>query len=150
MLPRWVVLSLSSAVGYGTGAVTTTSATGSNGISGTAFTSCVHAIAALLFALTIFLPLPAHLSKNALRDAKVAFTTRSPMAALIAFVFWIGDAALDTAYAKAPNPGYCDSISDLESVLGAVIALVVFGAPVTKRQAVGMLIAVFSLYFLQS
>lgn len=150
MITRWVLLALASALGYGASAVSTTAGTGKHGISSVAFTSCTHVLATFLFGLTLLLPLPAGLSKNAGKDFKSAFTTRLPLAALVGVVFWLGDIALNTAYPLAPNPGYCDSVSDLESVLGALIALAVFAAPVTKRQAAGMMLAVFSLYFLQS
>jgi len=149
MVAQWVSLSLASALGYGASAVSTTQAQSKNGISSTAFTSCTHIVATFMFGLLLLVPLPLNLSKNAWRDAKQAFTSRLPLAAAIAFAFWIGDVALNTAYPKAPNPGYCDSVSDLESVLGAIIAFFVFAAPLSKRQMLGMLIAVFSLHFLQ-
>ena len=150
MLPRWVLLALASAIGYGVSTVTTTAATGKHGISSLAFTSCYHIVATLMFALTLLIPLPYGLSKNAKRDLMSSLTTRLPIAIAIALMFWAGDVAINKAYSLAPNPGYCDSVSDIESVLGALIALVVFAAPISKKQALGMLLAVFSLHFLQS
>lgn len=150
MLPRWVLLALASALGYGVSTVACTAGTGKSGISSVAMTSCYHIVATVMFALVMFIPLPYNLSKNAWSDLKIAVTTRLPIAIAIAVLFWAGDAAINTAYSVAPNPGYCDSVSDMESVLGALIALVVFAAPIGKKQALGMVLAVFSLHFLQS
>lgn len=150
MVPRWVVLSIASALGYGIATVATTQATSKGGIGSVAFTSATHILGAVLFGLALLIKLPYGLSKNAMRDARRSFTTHLPLAMLIAFLFWFGDIALNTAYPLAPNPGYCDSVSDLESVLGAVIAFMAFAAPVTKRQIAGMVLAVFSLHFLQA
>ena len=149
MVPRWVVFSIASALGYGVNTVITTQATLKGGIGSTAFTTCTHIVGAVLFGLLLLVKLPYGLSKNGLRDAKRSFTTFLPWAMAIAFVFWFGDVAVNAAYAMSPNPGYCDSISDLESVIGAIIAFLVFAAPVTKRQIAGMILAVFSLHFLQ-
>lgn len=150
MLPRWVLLALASAIGYGMSTVATTAATGKHGISSMAMTSCYHITATIMFAVTLLIPLPYGLSKNAGRDLRSALTTRLPIAIVIAILFWAGDVALNTAYPIASNPGYCDSVSDIESVLGALIALAVFAAPISRKQALGMVLAVFSLHFLQS
>ena len=150
MVPHWVLLSFASAVGYGITTVATTKATMEGGIGSAAFTSCTHIIGAILFGLLLLVKLPYGLSKNGLRDVRRSFTTYLPWAITIAFVFWMGDVAVNAAYARSPNPGYCDSISDLEGVFGAIVAYLVFAAPVTKRQIAGMLLAVFSLHFLQA
>ena len=149
MLPEWVSLSLTSALGYGASSVSTTQAQKNHGISSTAFTSCTHIVATIMFAILVFVPLPFGLSKNVKTDTVRAFTSRLPIAAAIALMFWVGDVALNTAYPRAPNPGYCDSVSDLESVLGAFLAYFIFASPLSKKQVMGMLLAVFSLHFLQ-
>ena len=150
MIPRWVLLSLLSALGYGLAAVITTGATGAGGIGATAWTICSHVVGTILFGIALLLPLPDGLAKNGLRDIKRSFTKFLPLVTLIAFLFWIGDVSLNASYTRAPNPGYCDSVSDLESVLGAVLAALLFNAPVSIRQMIGMAVGVFSLHFLQS
>ena len=149
MIPHWLLLSLLAAIGYGISPVITTGAIGEGGIGATAWTICTHIIGAILFGIVLMLPLPAGLSKNGIRDVKRSVNEFLPIVVLIALLFWIGDVAINASYSRSPNPGYCDTVSDLESVIGALFALVLFKAPLTERQMVGMTVAVFSLYFLQ-
>lgn len=150
MMPRWVLLSLLSAIGYGVTAVVTTGATGTGGVGATAWTICSHMVGTLLFGIALMLPLPSGLAKNGLRDIKRSLTSFLPIVIIIALLFWIADVSINASYTRAPNPGYCDSVSDLESVFGAVIAALLFNAPISTQQKIGMTLAVFSLYFLQS
>jgi len=69
---------------------------------------------------------------------------------IVALLFGVGDLVLNMSYAVSPNPGYCNSISDSEMIVTALLSLLVFKAPVSSTQLMGMIIAVFSLYFLQS
>ena len=149
-MQRWVLLSFLSALGYGLAPVITTGATGTGGIGATAWTICSHIIGTILFAIALMFPLPGGLAKNGLQDVKKSFTKFLPIVALIAFLFWIADVSINASYTRAPNPGYCDSVSNLESVFGATIAALLFNAPISTRQKIGMAVAVFSLYFLQS
>jgi hypothetical protein len=48
MVPRWVVLSIASALGYGIATVATTQATSKGGIGSVAFTSATHILGASL------------------------------------------------------------------------------------------------------
>ena len=150
MIPRWVLLSLLSALGYGIAAVVTTGATGAGGIGATAWTICSHIVGTVLFGIALLLPLPGGLAKNGIQDVEKSVTQYLPLVVLIAALFWIGDVSLNASYSRSPNPGYCDSVSDLESVIGAIIAYLLFRAPVSTRQKIGMALAVFSLHFLQS
>lgn len=150
MVPQWVMLSLLSALGYGLAAVITTGATGVGGIGATAWTICSHIVGTLFFGMALMLPLPSGLAKNGLRDVNRSLTSFLPLIIIIALLFWVGDASLNASYTRAPNPGYCDSVSDLESVFGAALAALLFNAPISTRQKIGMALAVFSLYFLQS
>ena len=68
----------------------------------------------------------------------------------VALLFGAGDLVLNMSYSSAATPGYCDSISDSEMIITALLSLLIFKAPVSPTQIIGMLIAVFSLYFLQS
>lgn len=149
-MQRWVLLSLLSALGYGLTPVITTGATGTGGIGATAWTICSHIVGTILFAIALMLPLPGGLAKNGLQDVKKSFTKFLPLVVLIALLFWIADVSINASYTRAPNPGYCDSVSNLESVFGATIAALLFNAPISTRQKIGMGVAVFSLYFLQS
>ena len=150
MIPRWVLLSLLSALGYGLAAVVTTGATGAGGIGATAWTICSHIVGTVLFGIALLLPLPDGLAKNGLRDIKKSITQYLPLVVLIATLFWVGDVSVNASYSRSPNPGYCDSVSDLESVIGAIIAALLFNAPISTKQKIGMALAVFSLHFLQS
>jgi drug/metabolite transporter (DMT)-like permease len=149
-MPRWVLLSLLSAFGYGLAAVITTGATGVGGVGAIAWTICSHMVGTFLFGIALMLPLPSDLAKDGLRDIKRSLTSFLPLVILIALLFWVADVSLNASYTRAPNPGYCDSVSDLESVIGAVIAAFLFNAPISTQQKIGMTLAVFSLHFLQS
>ena len=106
-----------------------------------------------LFATLTFLvvmSLPRSLAGEQGSGIREVIRTSLGAALAVALLFGMGDLVLNMSFAASPNPGYCDSISDSEMIVTALLSLLVFKAPVSSRQIMGMVIAVFSLYFLQS
>jgi hypothetical protein len=150
MVPRWLLLAALSAVAYGISSSCTFTLTSKHKISPTALAVSAHALGALLFGLLLLVQLPLGLSKNASRDTRAVFGDAAGWAILIGALFWCGDVALNTSYSLAPNPGYCDSLSDGEMVVTALLSAIFLGATLTLREMMGMALAIVSLYLVQT
>ena len=148
MLPRWLVLSALSAVFYGLSNVASYQMVNKYKMSSSSSLAITDLFAALTFLVVMSLPS----SLNGERGSGIREIIQSSLGAalVVALLFGVGDYVLNMSYAISPNPGYCDSISDSEMIITALLSLLVFKAPVSSTQLVGMVIAVFSLYFLQS
>jgi drug/metabolite transporter (DMT)-like permease len=148
--PRWLFLSALSALGYGVATVASYQLINTHGVPPVSVLAVTDVIAAALFLLLPLFVLPGNLGKGMKNGLRTAFTRALPAAITVALLFGFGDLFLNASYAGSPNPGYCDSISDSEMVVTAILSYLVFKSPITAKQLIGMLIAVFSLYFLQS
>ena len=148
--PRWLFLSALSALGYGVATVASYRLINAHGVPPVSVLAVTDVIAAGIFLLIPLFVLPGDLGKGMKNGLWSAFTRALPVAIAVAVLFGLGDLFINASYAGSPNPGYCDSISDAEMIVTAILSYLVFKSPITAKQLVGMLIAVFSLYFLQA
>lgn len=148
MLPRWLVLSALSAVFYGLSNVASYQMVNKYKMSSSSSLAITDLFAALTF--LIIMSLPKSLNGEPGRGIHEVIRSSLGAAIAVALLFGAGDLVLNMSYSSAATPGYCDSISDSEMIITALLSLLIFKAPVSPTQIIGMLIAVFSLYFLQS
>lgn len=148
MLPRWLILSALSAVFYGLASVASYQMVNKYQMLSSSSLAMTDLFAAITF--LIVMSLPRSLDGEQGQGMHKVIKTSMGAAFIVALLFGVGDLVLNMSYARSPNPGYCDSISDSEMIVTALLSLLVFKAPVSSTQLIGMIIAVFSLYFLQS
>lgn len=148
MLPRWLTLSALSAIFYGLASMASYQMVNKYQMLPSSSLAMTDLFAALTF--LVVMSLPRNLYGEQGSGIGEVIQSSLGAALLVALLFGVGDLVLNMSYAASPNPGYCDSISDSEMIVTALLSLLVFKAPVSSTQLLGMIIAVFSLYFLQS
>ncbi len=145
----WLTLAFASAIAYGIGASATDQLVKRSKCSSSAVTASYHFLGIWLFLASILIGLPYGLQIGAWSDLKKAFTTSNFFFILaIAVAFFIGDIASAQAYHTAPNAGYCVAIQDLYIIPTTLLPVIFFSAKLTKRQAVGIVIALIALYLI--
>ena len=148
MFPRWLVLSALSAVFYGLASVASYQMVNKYQMLSSSSLAMTDLFAAATF--LVVMSLPRSLDGEQGQGIRQVIQSFLGAALAVALLFGLGDLVLNMSYARSPNPGYCDSISDSEMIVTALLSLLLFKAPVSPKQLLGMVIAVFSLYFLQS
>lgn len=149
-IPRWLLFSFLSAIGYALGSVFTYKLTDGGKLNATSVAASYHIVGVFLFLLLMLIPLPFGLSKNNWRDFGRLLKESMPLVILISILFLSGDLCLTKAYQSTPNPGYCDGISNLSILFTVILPVIFYSAKLTMKNFIGIILAIFSVYLLKA
>ncbi len=145
---QWPLLSAITAIAFSIAYITTAFVSHHNTVNEVAWTTTVHLIGVFLIVTLVFLRVPRTMTDGVFHHSFNILSSPIPLivSVVLGLSMFANEVCLFNSIKIAPNPGLPTTISNLYIIVVVLLSYTFYALPITTKQAMGILLALFSLY----
>lgn len=145
---QWAFLSAITAIAFSIAYITTAFVSHNNTVNEVAWTTTVHLIGVILIVILVALRLPRALTDGVFSHSLQILSTPIPLiiSIVLGLSMFANEVCLFNSIKTAPNPGLPTTVSNLYIIVVVLLSYIFYALPVSTKQGIGILLALFSLY----